>query len=73
MDSCVCCPRNFSKQRQAIGGCEGGVIDFFKAMSEEMGEITIGEKDGFMTWSGAIKPANKPLKNPWWKFWGPKT
>jgi hypothetical protein len=57
------------KQRQAIEKCQCGVEDFFTAMSEEMNGITIGEKDGFMTWRGTIKLDGESRKKPWWKFW----
>lgn len=56
-------------QRRAIAECEGGAIGFFQAMSEEMGTVTIGEKDGFVTFSATLDLRAEPAKKPWWKFW----
>jgi hypothetical protein len=45
------------------------VVEFFQTMSEEMGTVTVGEKDGFVTFSATLDLEKEPPKKSWWKFW----
>jgi hypothetical protein len=55
-----------------LPSAKGGVVECFQAMSKEMGTVTVGEKDGFLTFRAELdlqKEPPKKLKKPWWKFW----